>query len=364
MPAAAERCDAAVRRSRSRCKGPQTPSPAFAPPASTTVTARATCSRVQATRTIAKPPTKPKAADASAEAREGAESVPKDKKKQQAAQLRKAGEARSTARQEGRQEERQDARRSDTMSSPGDPLACGRLAAGRCRDARARGASARAAPALAEAAATAALGARSPRGADEPPARSRRPQRRRHDRRDGDQPRRRRSGHAAENRSRSPTRFPKRPEESTTVEATGTAARRTRQKVAGDLHGADRSNRSRAHSRATLAPYEQIEILIQVKSETRRPPEPEHEVSVRPAGRCRQAATASCQPLRVSSEADAFGVESLRTHPGKRRIQARHQAGSHPFQLTTTFNLNETLEPIRRRSQLTRGRGSALCRGT
>jgi hypothetical protein len=88
-----------------------------------------------------------------------------------------------------------------------------------------------------------------------------------------------------------------------------------------------------------LAPYEQIQIIIHVK--TTAAGSNGNVVKISGGG----AAQAELEvPLRVSNEATRFEVESYELTPENEEFRPDTEAGSHPFQLTTTFNLDETLE--------------------
>ncbi len=89
-----------------------------------------------------------------------------------------------------------------------------------------------------------------------------------------------------------------------------------------------------------LAPYDQLEILINVKASLAVASEPDNEVTVEGG----ETASASLsRPLRVNGEATSFGVEEYELVPENADGSPDTRAGSHPFQLTTTFDLNETL---------------------
>jgi hypothetical protein len=88
-----------------------------------------------------------------------------------------------------------------------------------------------------------------------------------------------------------------------------------------------------------LAPYQQIEIIAHVRVNYEHVSEPDNEVSV--VGGETPSESLS-QPLKVNGKPTEFGVESLKLTPENEEFQPAVQAGSHPFQLTTTFDLNQT----------------------
>jgi hypothetical protein len=91
----------------------------------------------------------------------------------------------------------------------------------------------------------------------------------------------------------------------------------------------------------TLPPYEQLEFLIRVNV-TKDLPEPFNEVTVTGGG----APPASLRrAVKVNGEPTPFGVEAYELTPEHDKSEPDVQAGSHPFQLTTTFDLNENFEP-------------------
>jgi hypothetical protein len=94
--------------------------------------------------------------------------------------------------------------------------------------------------------------------------------------------------------------------------------------------------------KGNVGPYEQYEMLIKVKSEYTAPAEPETEVSVTGGGV--PLTPPLHQQLKVSASTTSFGVESFALTPENEKFEPEEQAGSHPFQLTTTFNLNEAYE--------------------
>ena len=91
-----------------------------------------------------------------------------------------------------------------------------------------------------------------------------------------------------------------------------------------------------------LSAYEQLEIEVKVKVKTEVPSEPVNEVTVT-GGETKSASLQ--QPLRVNGQPTPFGVEQYELTPENEDGSTATQAGSHPFQMTTTFNLNQVLGP-------------------
>ena len=91
-----------------------------------------------------------------------------------------------------------------------------------------------------------------------------------------------------------------------------------------------------------LATFGQLEIKIRVKTSFGAPAEPENEVTVSgggaPSAEMRRA-------LKVNGEKTTFGVESFEATPENEEFGYDDEAGSHPFQLTTTLTFNETFAP-------------------
>jgi hypothetical protein len=87
-----------------------------------------------------------------------------------------------------------------------------------------------------------------------------------------------------------------------------------------------------------LAPYEQLELILDVKTSGNAGQE-HSEVSVENGGASPEAIGA---PVNVGDAPTTFGVESYKLTPENERFEADTEAGSHPFQLTTAFNLDET----------------------
>jgi hypothetical protein len=91
---------------------------------------------------------------------------------------------------------------------------------------------------------------------------------------------------------------------------------------------------------SVLAPYEQIQARIAVKLTGAKSGDVS-EADITGGG----APPAGVkQPLTVSSTPTPFGVSSYEMRPEEAGGGAAAQAGSHPFQLTTTLMLNQTLE--------------------
>lgn len=88
-----------------------------------------------------------------------------------------------------------------------------------------------------------------------------------------------------------------------------------------------------------LAPFEQLEVLVYVRTRGTGGEE-DSEVSVENGGAPSESVVA---PIKVNGAPTGFGVEAYELTPENENFEADTEAGSHPFQLTTTFNLNETL---------------------
>ncbi len=87
-----------------------------------------------------------------------------------------------------------------------------------------------------------------------------------------------------------------------------------------------------------LPPFVQLELQITVKTTTTSPSEPAGRVSVS-GGQLEQ--TTLAQPVRIGGGQAPFGVEGYELAPEEEDGSLDAQGGSHPFQLTTTFNLNQ-----------------------
>jgi hypothetical protein len=89
-----------------------------------------------------------------------------------------------------------------------------------------------------------------------------------------------------------------------------------------------------------LPPYDEIEAVISVIAE-KPSSNVSNEIDVS-GGEAHEAAIA--RPLSVGGEPSGFGVEDYEMAPEEEGGALDTQAGSHPFQLTTTFTLNQTAD--------------------
>jgi hypothetical protein len=95
-----------------------------------------------------------------------------------------------------------------------------------------------------------------------------------------------------------------------------------------------------------LAPYQQLEVSVKVAVQEGAASGEQSEVAVSGGG----APSASLsRPITISESPTPFGVGDYRLNPEEAGGALGRQAGSHPFQLTTTFDLNQVLglEPLR-----------------
>jgi hypothetical protein len=93
-----------------------------------------------------------------------------------------------------------------------------------------------------------------------------------------------------------------------------------------------------------LAPYEQIELIIEVETELSEPATLETKARVEGGGSPSAELSPVDRLLDVNGQQTHYGVESYKLTPENEKFEPDEQAGSHPFQLTTTFDLNETLQ--------------------
>ena len=87
-----------------------------------------------------------------------------------------------------------------------------------------------------------------------------------------------------------------------------------------------------------LPPYEQLTIQITVRSLATTPTRTAGQVSISGGG---AAAAAMEQPVDIAGGPTSFGAESYELTPEAEDGSPELLAGSHPFQLTTTFDLNQ-----------------------
>jgi hypothetical protein len=90
-----------------------------------------------------------------------------------------------------------------------------------------------------------------------------------------------------------------------------------------------------------VEPYERLEVRIPVEITANAASGP-NTVTVEGGGAASESLT---KRLVVKNEATPFGPEVVELTPENEGGSEDTQAGSHPFQLTTTFDLNQTLEP-------------------
>ncbi len=94
-----------------------------------------------------------------------------------------------------------------------------------------------------------------------------------------------------------------------------------------------------------IAPYEDLVLEIRVQVGASAPSgAPGNENEVRVSGGAPTAVAPLLRAFAVRAEQTSFGVESYELTPETEEFKRDEQAGSHPFQLTTTFNLNERFE--------------------
>ena len=93
-------------------------------------------------------------------------------------------------------------------------------------------------------------------------------------------------------------------------------------------------------TKARLAPYEAVDVVITVSVEG-TPGELLDQATVEGGG---AAAESTDQPVEISGEPAKFGIERFELTPEEEDGSRDARAGSHPFQLTTTLDLNQSLE--------------------
>jgi hypothetical protein len=94
----------------------------------------------------------------------------------------------------------------------------------------------------------------------------------------------------------------------------------------------------------TLAPYGRLVMRITVESDLQEPPDTPLRTVVKVQGGNAPPATPLEKPLNVDEAPTPFGVETYELTPEDEKGSFETQAGSHPFQLTTTLDLNQTLK--------------------
>ncbi|MGA2452505.1 MAG: hypothetical protein ABSG93_03210 [Solirubrobacteraceae bacterium] len=94
-----------------------------------------------------------------------------------------------------------------------------------------------------------------------------------------------------------------------------------------------------------LPPYEllQLKIAVEVEEEGKLPVD-SHDNIVTVSGGEAEAESVE-QMLKLSNVPASFGIEEFNMTPETESFAEDRQAGSHPFQLTTTFNLNQSYGP-------------------
>jgi hypothetical protein len=92
-----------------------------------------------------------------------------------------------------------------------------------------------------------------------------------------------------------------------------------------------------------LNPYENLQIRVRVKAPA-SPGSYAGRAEVQGGG---AQALSVARPVAVSSASPSFGVEELSMTPESEGGEVDTQAGSHPFQLTTTVTFNQTDNPLR-----------------
>jgi hypothetical protein len=93
----------------------------------------------------------------------------------------------------------------------------------------------------------------------------------------------------------------------------------------------------------TLEPYESLDVIVSVKVQDAHSGE-QNEASILGGG---ALGTSIRRPLRISGEPTPFGVEDFGLALEEEGGSPDTQAGSHPFQVTSTLALNQTADPRR-----------------
>jgi hypothetical protein len=94
----------------------------------------------------------------------------------------------------------------------------------------------------------------------------------------------------------------------------------------------------------TVVPYERLELIINVHVKADTPTKVSNEVTVSGGGAV-PASSSLTRELSVNGAPTTFGVEEYALTPETATFEPDAQAGSHPFQFTTVFDLNAILAP-------------------
>jgi hypothetical protein len=113
------------------------------------------------------------------------------------------------------------------------------------------------------------------------------------------------------------------------------------------------------HPCGSIPPFEHLQLQIAVKIMLEQPPNPlpENKVTVSQGEPGKETLKETIEaPLKIVGatankdgkppDATRFGVESYELTPESETGRVETQAGAHPYQLTSTFNLNETYGPV------------------
>jgi hypothetical protein len=90
-----------------------------------------------------------------------------------------------------------------------------------------------------------------------------------------------------------------------------------------------------------IAPYEQLEVRVQVKDESALPGS-DYTAEVSGAS---SPSVSRQRPLTIAEGEPSFGAEDLSLVPEEEGGSIETSAGAHPFQLTATFNFNQSTDP-------------------